>query len=438
LLGLAALPVGWVGLRWAAYGRAAARLPAEMAAARREGLPLTPDELRAALPKVAPADNAAPLYWSLLPQSGGDAKEREDPVIADYMKGYRRGDRPKPTPALRAAIAKLGSRLAVAEEASRKPGCDWGRDWEKGFDLQYPEMALCRSLVRQFCARALLRADDGDLPGAYADIETATRIGRHAGSDPVLIGLLVNVACRTIADAYFDAVLLAHPDDPRAVPLARRADAAFDPAPDFAAGTLGELTLGRLGVAQVGRGGAVPGGGGKGAGEAPSWLRGPLTGSWDAAGIAYWRAVRRAAVENADDPQALARAVAAVSVQEEARLKQPGHELMAILLPAFGKSAGKMVDVQARDRLRRTAIALVEARQRAGRKAWPASLPPAPWSTPDERTDPFTGKPFVYKVTEGGRKFVLYSLGENGRDDGGTFGKGTGEAMTDDLAVRTP
>ena len=49
---------------------------------------------------------------------------------------------------------------------------------------------------------------------------------------------------------------------------------------------------------------------------------------------------------------------------------------------------------------------------------WPASLDELPLQAGDKsRTDPFSGGDFRYRLTEAGP--TIYSLSENGRDDGG-------------------
>ena len=51
---------------------------------------------------------------------------------------------------------------------------------------------------------------------------------------------------------------------------------------------------------------------------------------------------------------------------------------------------------------------------RASAVAFPRSLPGEPWAV-----DPATGKPMVYRKTQSG--FELYSVGPNGKDDGGEW-----------------
>lgn len=70
---------------------------------------------------------------------------------------------------------------------------------------------------------------------------------------------------------------------------------------------------------------------------------------------------------------------------------------------------------EARRRALRTLFALHREHLRTGQ--WPASLRAVPLLTPQWRTDPFSRKDFIYRQTADG--FTLYSVGANGKDDGG-------------------
>jgi hypothetical protein len=86
-----------------------------------------------------------------------------------------------------------------------------------------------------------------------------------------------------------------------------------------------------------------------------------------------------------------------------------------LLVPGLGSVKVKQLEYLARVRLARVGLALRAARS-AG-QALPAELSGLATAGLD-LTDPFTGKPFVYRPSENG--FVVYSLAENQTDDGGT------------------
>jgi len=76
-----------------------------------------------------------------------------------------------------------------------------------------------------------------------------------------------------------------------------------------------------------------------------------------------------------------------------------------------------------------TRVALALAAYRAERGKYPERLPAVvPRYIPVLPVDRFSGKPLKYRLTK--KAFLLYSVGENGRDDGGKHGGGP-----DDIAV---
>jgi hypothetical protein len=94
----------------------------------------------------------------------------------------------------------------------------------------------------------------------------------------------------------------------------------------------------------------------------------------------------------------------------------------------FGAAAGSQSRLMAELQLIRLSLALNEFHGSNGR--YPAALDElAPLLGGPSPPDPFTGKPFPYRLE--GNSFVLYSVGENRVDDGGT----PGQLRTGDLVV---
>jgi hypothetical protein len=274
------------------------------------------------------------------------------------------------------------------------------------------------------------------------------------GTDPNLIGLLVQAACGAIADRTFVQVTLTRLEDPRTVALARQADATFRPLvpADFVRALDGDAAIFGEAVAYYRRdpkgfernylGVLVSVVNGRPYHMLPAGPTVMIADAWEANGLGRLRATRAALRTPPDDAIAAYRATVAVAGPElgEPGKARPGEELPSLLLSSYGQAYRRMVNDLARQRLRRTLIALIVARQAAGTKTWPASLPPTSTSDAAERTDPYTDKPFSYRVTDGGKGFLLYSVGDNGKDDGGEAGMkpgGSGE-LRDDIAIRYP
>ncbi len=90
-----------------------------------------------------------------------------------------------------------------------------------------------------------------------------------------------------------------------------------------------------------------------------------------------------------------------------------------MLLPAHSRSL--ITSESHRARLRATATAIAALRFRKANGRWPDALEELVGAYIEAvPKDPFTGRPLVYKVLDDG--IAVYSVGENGRDDGGKPG----------------
>jgi len=110
-----------------------------------------------------------------------------------------------------------------------------------------------------------------------------------------------------------------------------------------------------------------------------------------------------------------------------------GRMLVAILVPAASSST--RVDALGIQRLELVKCGLVLATYRAENGAYPSQLSElTPKYLPQAPLDLFTGQPLIYKPQPNG--FLLYSVGLNGKDDGGS-GPDTGaNQRCDDLIVQ--
>ena len=93
--------------------------------------------------------------------------------------------------------------------------------------------------------------------------------------------------------------------------------------------------------------------------------------------------------------------------------KNPLNVVSDITSPVFSKADNKDTDLQAREQVTAAGAAALAEKARTG--AFPDALPGA-------FTDPFTGKPLGYR-REGDGGFVVYSVGPDGKFDGGKPGE---------------
>lgn len=402
----------WFGFRFvtrlAEYPRVADTLPAELSAARRNGLPLSPADLRPS-PPVLPSQNAAPLYRRI------DAAFRARQSLADadgatagaFLRPNGRGaNRQK----VRAALARWEPQMRLAEQAAGRAGCDFARDWKLGPSLLLPEFASMRLLARFLAARAILESKAGRPDAALRTIAVGAKVGRHMSANPLAIALLMHLAVQAIMDRSFIRVVVMNKDRPGILRLAADTNRAFGPPPNLRHALSGEVVMCNI-MSEMLRDRSKPrpplsflsssGGARQIAGDA-----------WQARMLSYWRRVFAALRANGDDMPALSHALKALADQQDANANKPTYEMGALLMPVFSKIPLKMMQGEEQARLRQTLLALVLYRQKTG--GYPSNL--AALSSPAP-SDIFTGRPPLYRKTADG--FLLYSVGEDGRDDGG-------------------
>jgi hypothetical protein len=64
-----------------------------------------------------------------------------------------------------------------------------------------------RKVTRALVCDAVLRAHEGDMPGAIQSIQAAINAARSLGDEPLLISLLIRLACRNMAFSHLERVL---------------------------------------------------------------------------------------------------------------------------------------------------------------------------------------------------------------------------------------
>jgi len=229
-LGLATVVVivaGTYATFYRAYGQAASDLPAQLALAKQEGLPVTLDELVAGM-RVSDAENAGPDYKALFPiiLSPGSVRDAFRP-----FDGFSEKD--PDNDAKRAALPALTAVLEQARQISAKPRCDFNRDYRKGFALALPEFSYLRRIVRALCFESETRSREGNWAGALEDLKAAQKIGRHLGDEPIEMGVLIQLSTEVLVQRSFERVIADHAQNAAFLAEAKRVEDGFGPLPDF-------------------------------------------------------------------------------------------------------------------------------------------------------------------------------------------------------------
>jgi hypothetical protein len=432
---IAVLGVGGVwAFRWLndTFGdlREAARsLPAELAAAKREGLPLEPADLRRK-PPVPDSRNAAP-YLREMARECEATRARSSAETGDVGAAMRRpGRSAADRQAARDLLERESRMIELAEKVAAKPDCDMDKPYEQGPELMFPEFVAARQAARLLAIRAILSSDSGRLQSAFRDIGAGLRLARHAGREPVVIAMLVQIAIEAIMGAALEQVVLDHIGEPRVIRLAEGTLAAQGPLPSIEHAFRGEVVMGR-------RGGDL----GQLTGSQPSADvqrrtssqsgRNAFCNASEARVVSFWRRSFASLREHRGDPAAQADAQQAALGEIEANSRKPSYLLVNILAPALTRLSDKVLHMQAQRHLRATLLRIVSYRNRTG--AFPRDLAQLGGNV---ALDPFSGKPLVYRRSE--RGFVLYSIGMDRKDDGGMAVKPGPDKPVPDIVVQYP
>ncbi|MCK4400987.1 hypothetical protein KAW08_01630 [bacterium] len=187
-------------------------LRAKLAELKAKGEPITIAEIRPA--PVPDNENAAVLYNKvfMLMTSGEGGK----PYIPNEDKGKINrmicaiedvksfSDISKWTEKQRREISKLVNSsdmqyiYALLEQASKRPECNFNLKYENGASVLLPHLSRIRTLARLLCAKALIEAHSGNPDKASETILVGLRISNHLKNETTLISQLVRIACDMI------------------------------------------------------------------------------------------------------------------------------------------------------------------------------------------------------------------------------------------------
>jgi hypothetical protein len=294
-----------------------------------------------------------------------------------------------------------------------------------------PHIQEVREVARLLELDALRWGQKGDVENALRSAAGAFNAGRSFGDEPFIISQLVRIACIGMASSAIErALALGEPSEKTLSGLQSLVEQE-ESHPTLASALRGERALQHeilVGLTN----GSMPT---KSLfADFPNGFRwDELMRRWEGTG-----AIRREhpqvlkliskAIDNARLPAHEQPAAAKVLQEKIARMPPRSTTLTRALLPATDRYAVAGQRKLATVRCLKVLLALERQRLRTG--AWPAKLteltPQLLVSVPE---DPFDGKPLRYRVLPGGA--VVYSVGPDGKDDGGLVASGPGRAAKD-------
>jgi len=386
-------------------------------------------------------------------------------------------------PAIAGWLAANREPLRLIEEAASRPRwylplVPW-RDPPMLASLDHlPILQPTADAARLLRARAMHRVGGGRLDEAWRDLQACHRLARHIARGPLLLAGFYPIPIEHMALRGGAAV--AHHGNPTAAEIGQmRADlAALPPLPKVADRIdHGERfysldavsTLARKGLPQIREfiGAAFTADKPRDPAEEASLARLDATIDWDeplrvlnhwydrlaAAARRPSRAERLAAMGDCGKDMRLLPAVSwePESIVQQCVKKMPGREpsrwvadvLCAVLLTGVGRAA---LDIEDRTATEATLvdIALALAAYRADHGKYPERLADLRPRYRTEIKDPFSDGDLIYRPK--GEGFLLYSVGPNGKDDGGRNrvdflldpSPPAGHEQWDDIAIHMP
>ncbi len=386
---------------------------------RAGGRPMTPAEI---IPKEVPAsENAAPLYTSafaLLDSESVDGKKLSF-FVADAGRDYVTDpDSDDKRLAFEQALANetFVQAFDLIQQAAARPRCNFNLPYDQGAMMLVPHVSGLLATHRILSANLQLETRQGHRKQAWQTVELSLRLANALRDEPLLISALVRIAQYQMAMASVRLVAEEFsPDDETSARLDRLVAAADDMTPYFLAMDGERLLYGEWAFLNLTSWSAkdlfVP------MGEDPGWQMRKL------GLLRSYRPARQA------DHALYLRAMLAVAQEAQRPYWETGGNpapdpdfpwysaTTTLILPALAQSRIAMAKLQANARVTQTGLALL--RHQSAHGAYPPTLAEIdPTLLAEAPLDPFTGKPLVYRPEGDG--FVLYSLGENLTDDGGT------------------
>lgn len=396
--------------RYLDFISASRELPDAVTKAKAVGIPWTAKDLQPN-PPVADADNAAPLLTKM-----GDAF-RTNKAINAALEALKKDDYAEASKQL--ASCSVGLRLAT--EAAAKPGVDFKRDWDLGPQLLFPEFAGIKQGVKAVGVRALVRANSGDTTGTLADLKSMGSLARHAGSEPILIGMLVGIACNAIRDKDIERIAALWKDSPQGLKALEATTTADRYKPNIGNAMRGEAWFG----VSTTRNFSLLGGMkalSPSSDDTPTPKLDPTKikrdglpdGVKDRAFMARHLQAWTKAWPTITNPNLDAvEATKPLEEMSQSVEKEPGlsYLLLKIMFPVFSQAGAAAVRAEAMDNATVALIRVLEYKHQHG--AFPRHLAEAK----ADLMDPFTKKTLRYKRSREGVR--IYSLGFDKVDDGG-------------------
>ncbi len=352
------------------------------------------------------------------------------------------------------ALSKFDATLAEFAAAAPRPRNRYPTHYEDGFRALLPNLAAMKAGTRICQLRAVARLAAGDSAGAAVDTLLAFRLGESLREEPILISQLVRLSCDNIAMRALWQGLADHRWDDAQLAAFQKLLSQRDYAGGLVHSLEGERALGNDAAEKL----LLRRGTGLAELDKLGGDSSENTGPGMMAALAYvmpsgWyrqNQVRllhgyqlildhvRVSVNRTNRATALDQNLRSVDLTDDYVQKMrsnpsPYNILVGMLLPAIARTPARSDRAEATAQLAVVACAL--ERHRLAHGTFPVAVAElVPAYLPAVPADWMGGQPLHYERTDDGW-FRLWSVGPNGKDDGGVFRKlnDNGRRVSDDL-----
>lgn len=410
----------------------APRLQQRLASLQQRGEPIT---LTEAMPApIPPPRNAAPLYLSVFQVEFAPGSHNQTSGFAglnnadlDELEAFRKGLSGEGVAGARELLGRASVRAALTtlRAATQKPVAVFPVKWDEGFTALFPHLAKFRAAERLVMAQALVSAADGRREEAADWLWVGLRFPRHTLQEPTLIAQLVTYAMVAMVADTMPRVL-AYGE--LSAPTSQRLRAELTSLELNGALKQALLTERVSALSLFQQAERDPNkfanamGVGTGAPLAPTlaFLSRTLFAR------PFWQLQQLMYLDHMDRTMPIVLADYR-SAPKLAQARMRPWDMSSMLLPMMGRLGRTRDQTLARIGLMRVALALND--YHAAHRLYPTALAELGAVVPQ---DPFSGKSFLY--ARDGASYLLYSLGANLKDDGGTVAEKRSErAETGDL-----
>jgi hypothetical protein len=434
---LVAAFLGYLGVRFfqfkGEWSTAAASLPDVLARAKTAGVPLELSDI--GLDREVPdSENAAPNYRKAIAALEAISPTERAELAETLMQArWKTGAINTEAGSARKRVQPI---LNHVLEAASKPKLDFGRDWNLGFEVTFPEYAPMKEIAKLLSYDALLEANSGNIERALDKLEACMRMGHHVSQEPTLVSMLVHMAFDSIASHHIKILVSKRSNSAADLTAIENMLKRIPAVPSFKRAVAGEIVGVRKGVARLRslRQFENLGDGAHPTAEASTELKPPLgisietfRAAIDARNLEFWARMYSKVDDSAPDQSGRQLDLVAKEYEDSG---DTTYKVASIFLPVFAPAGDAILRDRTLRLLNQTKIDILQYRLATGK--YPTSLVvlgPKP-------IDPFDKGPLRYRQTSNG--FILYSIGRNRVDDGGVAKDPTGKQATLDEVVEHP